>query len=77
MKIDNILIGRSPVHDKGVFVLHIEIMGNKFSGYFDTFPGFLTAVSDAAKYFMVRLGKISNAQAKATRNIQGPSDVKH
>lgn len=73
MKIDNILIQPSPVHDKGVYVLHMEIMGFKFSGYFDTMAGFLTAVTDAAKFFAVRMGRISNAQARATREIQdGP-----
>lgn len=72
MKIDNILIQRSPVHDRGVFVLHIEVRGDKFTGYFEDMPGFLTAVTDAAKYFMVRLGRISSKQAAATRDIIGP-----
>lgn len=74
MKIDNILIQRSPMHDKGVFVLHMEIGGFKYSGYFDTMPGFLTAVGDAAKFFMVKFGRLSNAQAKATREIE---DAQH
>lgn len=77
MKIDNILIQRSPVHDKGVFVLHVEMIGFKFTGYFDDMPGFLTAVTDAAKFFAVRMGRISNAQARATREIADNGNKPH
>ena len=74
MKIDNILIQPSPVHDKGTFVLHIEIGGNKYTGYFDTFPTFLIAVKDAAGYFAVRQGLIKGKHAQTTRPVQ---DVQH
>lgn len=74
MKIDNILIQRSPIADTGRFVLHIEVAGLKYTGYFDDMGGFLTAVSDAAKFFAVRLGLMKNKDAKATREID---DVRH
>lgn len=69
IKLDDIRIAPSPVHDKGVWVLHIEMGGMKFSGYFDSFPGFLTAVQDCGKYYAVRLGKMRAKDAEATRDI--------
>lgn len=70
MIIDNIVLERSPVHAVGIYVLHIEAGGNKFSGYFEAnIPSFVTCVTDAAKYFAVRHGLLKNKDARATREI--------
>lgn len=74
MEIDNIIVQRSPIDGGGKYVMHVELNGYKFSGYFSDMPGYLTAIADMSKFFMVKMGKLSNAQAKATLEI---ADVKH
>lgn len=68
MRIQNILIQKSPVHDHA-WVMHIEVNDCKFSGYFDNFGGFITAVTEAAKFFAVRAGKLRVKDANLTRVV--------
>ena len=74
MRIKNILIQKSPVHD-AAWAMHIEINDCKFSGYFDDFGGFITAVTEAAKFFAVRAGKLRVRDANLTRQVV-PGDGK-
>jgi len=68
MRIQNILVQKSPVHERA-WAMHIEINDCKFTGYFDDFGGFITAVGEAAKYFAVRAGKLRVKDANLTRTV--------
>lgn len=67
LRLNDIWIKRTPIAGTGAFVLHIDaktIHGDlQFSGYFDDFGGFLTAVKDAAVFFTARMGRIPAADA--------------
>ncbi len=71
MIIDDIFVKRSPVHASKTWVLHIEIGGFTYSGYFDTFAGFLSAVTDAGGFFAVKMSKARADQVKTTRPLNG------
>lgn len=68
MRIQNILVQKSPVHDRA-WVMHIEINDCKYTGYFDDFGGFLTAVSEATKFFAIRGGLLRVKDARLTRQV--------
>lgn len=68
MRIQNILIQKSPMHDRA-WAMHIEINDCKFSGYFDDFGGFITAVTEAARFFAIRAGKLRVKDANLTRQV--------
>ncbi len=74
IRIDNIYLEKSRVDIQGLhkpFVFHIEMGGYKFTGYFDTWPGFLTMVSEAGTWYAMKWGKLSRnkAQKSLTRNL--------
>lgn len=56
----------------GAKTLRIEIGGFQFTGVFDDFGGFLTAVQEAGVFFAYRAGKIqqSEAQRHMTRLVK-------
>lgn len=68
MRITDIFIKKSPVHERA-WTLHIEINQCQYTGYFDDFGGFITAVTEAAKYFAVRAGKLRVRDANLTREV--------
>ena len=51
------------------WLLEIEINSCRFTGAFDSFGGFITAVSEAAKFFAVRAGKLRVKDANLTRQV--------
>ncbi|KAF7958223.1 hypothetical protein AWV80_01240 [Cupriavidus sp. UYMU48A] len=51
------------------WLLEIEINQNRFTGAFDDFGGFITAVTEAAKFFAVRMGKLRVRDANLTRQV--------
>ena len=53
----------------GARSLYIEWGDLKFTGYFDDFGGFITAVGEAAKFYAVRAGLLRAKDARATRDI--------
>jgi len=69
LRLNDILIRRSMLQGTGDFVLHIDARTQhgdlQFSGYFDDFGGFLTAVKDAAIFYTARMGRIPAAAANA------------
>lgn len=69
LRLNDIMIRRSPIAGTGSFVLHIDAKTQhgdlKFSGYFDDFGGFLTAVKDAAVFYTARMGRIPAGDANA------------
>lgn len=70
MKIEDISIEKSLTHERA-WILRGEIQGLKFTGYFDDFGGFLTAVQEMGTFFAHRLGKLSHTEAQRhlTRNV--------
>lgn len=68
MRIDDIMIRRNPLN-ASTFVLHVEINGFKFTGEFADMGGFLTAVSEMAQFFAIKLGKMKSKDQKTSRPI--------
>lgn len=68
MRIDDIMIRRNPLN-ASTFVLHVEISGFKFTGEFADMGGFLTAVSEMAQFFAIKLGKMKSKDQKTSRPI--------
>jgi hypothetical protein len=48
----------------------VEIEDNKFQGYFNDFGGFITMVTECAKFFAIRAGKLRVKDAGMTRLVQ-------
>lgn len=71
MRIDDIIVRKSPVHDRA-WVLHVEMTGYKFTGYFEDWGGFLTAVQECATFFAVKWGKakLKDVQRHMTRQVE-------
>lgn len=72
MRITDCSIARSLAHiNAWVFV--IEINDNKFTGYFEDFGGFITMVTECAKFFAIRAGKLRVKDANLSRPVM-PGD---
>lgn len=69
MKISDISIERSLMHAHA-WKLHVEINACMFTGYFEDFGGFITAVTECAKFFAVRGGKLRVKDADFTREVR-------
>lgn len=69
MIITDIGIERSLMHARA-WKMHVEIGGCRFDGYFEDFGGFITAVTECAKFFSVRAGLLRVKDAKFTREVQ-------
>jgi hypothetical protein len=69
LRLNDIQIRRSLLVGTGDFVLEIDARTQhgdmKFTGHFDDFGGFLTAVKEAAVFFTSRLGRIPPGSANA------------
>ena len=67
LRLNDIQIRRALLAGTGDFVLEIDARTQhgdvKFTGYFDDFGGFLTAVKEAAVFFTSRLGRIPPGEA--------------
>lgn len=72
MKIDDIIIKRSPVAGTPPWVLHIEMNGYRFSGYFGDFETFMQCFREMVAFFAFKAGKLNRAQAgeALTRPVQ-------
>jgi hypothetical protein len=57
----------------GAWVFSIEIGGNKFTGHFGDFGGFITMVTECAKFFAIRNGLLRVRDAGLTRQVM-PGD---
>lgn len=68
MRISDISLTRSLAH-ADAWVFHIEIADNKFTGYFNDFGGFITMVTECAKFFAIRAGKLRVKDAGMTRPV--------
>lgn len=68
MKITHISIEKSYL-DRAAWKLELEVNGCKFTGFFDDFGGFLTAVTEATKFFAIRAGKLRVKDANLTRPV--------
>jgi hypothetical protein len=69
MKIQDVSIQRS-VTMVGAWQFHMEINGCKFTGYFDDFGGFITMVTECAKFFAIKAGKLRPRDAGLTREVR-------
>lgn len=74
MRITDCSLSRSLAH-LSAWVFTIEINGNKFTGYFEDFGGFITMVTECAKFFAIRAGKLRVKDAGLTRPVM-PGDGK-
>ena len=74
MRIRDVSITRSLLH-VGAWQFHIEINDNRFTGYFEDFGGFVTMVSECAKFFAIRHGLLRVKDANLTRKV-APGDGK-
>lgn len=72
MKISDVSITRSLAH-ANAWVFAIEIGENKFTGYFNDFGGFITMVTECAKYFAIRHNLLRVKDAGMTRPMM-PGD---
>lgn len=68
MRITDVAITRSLAH-RDAWMFMIEINDNKFVGYFSEFGGFITMITEAAKFFAVRAGKLRVKDAGFTRPV--------
>lgn len=68
MRITDCTIKRSLAH-VNAWVFMIEINENQFTGYFDDFGGFITMVTECAKFMAVRAGKLRPKDAGFTRPV--------
>ena len=68
MRITDVSISRS-LAQVTAWVFTIEIGGNKFTGYFDDFGGFITMVTECAKYFAIRNNLLRVKDAGMTRPV--------
>lgn len=68
MKITDCSLTRSMAH-VNAWVFNIEIADNKFTGYFEDFGGFITMVTECAKFFAIRAGKLRVRDANLTRPV--------
>lgn len=76
MRITDIAITRSLAH-QDAWMFMIEINDNKFTGYFNDFGGFITMVTECAKFMAVRAGKLRPKDAGFTRPVApGTNDGK-
>lgn len=70
LRLNDIWIKRSPLVGTGDFCLHIDARTQhgdlQFSGYFNDFGGFMTAVKDAGVFFATRMGRIPAESANRT-----------
>lgn len=60
--LEDIFIKRSPVHPNA-WVLHIEMNGYQYTGYFDSWSTFLQAFRESVAFFAFKAGKLNKAQA--------------
>lgn len=72
MQITDISIGRSLMHVRA-WKFEIEITENKFTGYFEDFGSFITMITECAKFFAIRAGKLRVRDAGLTRAVM-PGD---
>lgn len=69
MLIRDVSIQRSLAH-VNAWIFMIEIGDNKFTGYFDqNFGSFITMVTECAKFFAIRAGKLRVRDAGLTRPV--------
>lgn len=68
MKIQDVTLNRSLAH-VNAWVFSIEIAEHKFTGYFEDFGGFITMVTECAKFFAIRAGKLRVRDANLTRPV--------
>jgi hypothetical protein len=73
MHITDCTITRSLAH-VNAWVFTIEVNDNKFTGYFNDFGGFITMVTECAKFMAVRAGKLRVKDAGFTRQVM-PGDA--
>lgn len=73
MRITDVSITRSLAH-VNAWVFQVEIGENKFTGYFEDFGGFITMVTECAKFFAIRAGKLRVKDAGLTRPVM-PGDA--
>lgn len=66
MRISDVSITRSLAHNDA-WVFTIEIHGNNFKGYFNDFGGFITMVTECAKFFAIRNNLLRVKDAGMTR----------
>jgi hypothetical protein len=66
MRISDVSIARSLVH-VGAWQFVMEINGCRFTGFFDDFGGFITMVTECAKFYAIRAGKLRVKDAGLTR----------
>jgi hypothetical protein len=64
MTIDDIFIKRSPVVGTPKWLLHVEMNGYKFSGYFDDFDTFMQCFREMVAFFAFKAGKLEPAKAR-------------
>lgn len=69
MKIQDVSVQRSATMP-GAWVFHMEINGYKFTGFFDDFGGFITMVTECAKFFAIKAGKLRPKDAGLTRDVR-------
>lgn len=71
MRIDDIFIKRSTMHERA-WVLHVEMNGYQYSGYFDNWMNFMQAFRECVAFFAFKAGKLNRAQAgeALTRPVQ-------
>lgn len=73
MRITDVSLTRSLMHVHA-WKFEVEIGENKFSGYFEDFGGFITMVTECAKFFAIRAGKLRVRDAGLTRPVM-PGDA--
>ena len=75
MRITDCSLERSYAHARA-WCFKIEINDNKFTGYFEDFGGFITMVTECAKFFAIRHNLLRVKDAGLTRQVL-PGDGRH
>lgn len=68
MNITDCTLTRSLLHARA-WTFTMEVNGCKFTGYFEDFGGFITMVTECAKFFAIRAGKLRVRDAGMTRPV--------
>jgi hypothetical protein len=68
MRITDCSLTRSLVH-LNAWKFEVEINDCKYTGFFEDFGGFITMVTECAKFFAIRAGKLRVKDAGLSRDV--------
>lgn len=68
MRIDEFIVGPAK-SEHGTHVMHVEMGGYKFTGYFADLSGYLSATQEMIQFFALKQGKLKTSEQTLTRPV--------